>query len=629
MAARVLSPLAAGVAAWLAFALVRFAAGEAVATFALLALLATPAHVRYAIEAGTDAPALALMLASTWLVVREGRAGSRFLAGLLAGYAVITRSNAVFLLPCAALAFATRPKRIRALLAYAIGVSLPLGGWGLLAARAGGLPVDRNYLNVCWELYGQGVPWARFEATIGARFHSLAEVLAYDPLRAGLHILRNLFVQRFLDFRELTTPWLGVLALPGVVLLLGARQTRVWLSHALACSLVLAMVFYSARFGLYLLPFYLGAAGASLAWLASRLHDAGRARSWCAGTLRFATSALGLALVVFSGGTAAFETARHLADAPHETRIAGRALARMGLSDERILARKPHVAYFAGIQFVPLPTDQPLSRLSSWARAAGTRYLYYSGLEQVQRPEYGVLADSGVSLPGFEQILWGRLARDHFYSVYRLTNATADSAAFAGAYRAALLRYESRRRGSPEALLFVAVQQLDLGAPSEALVRLDRLERLGVRNPVVEKLRSLALFAIGDLEGAAEACRKAMTLETPTGWHWANLGEIRARQGRYAEARDCFGRAVQLEPASLDYLESLGRADISLEDYAGAASAYERCVRLAPRDASVRRFAMGAWRLAGNETRARQLYDEGVNTGLSPAALMGEAERAR
>ena len=239
------------------------------------------------------------------------------------------------------------------------------------------------------------------------------------------------------------------------------------------------------------------------------------------------------------------------------------------------------------------------------------------------RPGYGVLADSGLALPGLEQIAWGRLPRDHFYAVYRLTGATADSAAFTRDYLAALARYERRRPGSPEAALFVAAQLIELGAPAAALERLDALDRAGVRIAAVERYRSTALLALGDLDGAARACRAALILEPPAAWHWARLGEISARQRRFGEARDLFAKAVEVEPASLEYLELLGRAQVALRDYPAAAATFERAVRLAPHDADMRTYAMGAWQLAGNEARVHALYVEGLGAGITPAAVTG------
>ena len=629
IAARVLAPVAAGCAAWFAYALARLAMGPRVGTFTLVAMLAMPIQLRYAIEAGTDMPALAMMLASTWLVLRCGSARSLAVAGLLAGYAMLTRSHAAFLLPCAVLAIAMRPARLGRLAAYACAAAAPLLAWQWIAARAGGLPPDRNYLNVAWELYGYGVPWDRFETTTGARFHSMLDVLRFKPLRAVQHIARNLGAHRVQDLLQLTPPTLGLLVVPGLVRMALHRDARPWLVHAMACALLLAPVFYNARFALYLMPLYLAAAGASFEWLAERRRIALESRYRSPSKVDFATPGLALTLIAWSAWGGVSTAASELADAPHEVRIAGAALTRLGVAGAGIMARKPHVAWYARMRYVPYPTATRLANLPAQARAGGAGYLFFSGLEQIMRPGDAVLADSGLALPGFEQVLWGRLPRGHFYGVYRLTETHVDSATFATALYEALLRYEKRRPASPEAKLFVAVQLYEMGAPSEALKRLELLERAGSRDPAVERYRSLAYLATGDLAGAARACERAMTLEPQVAWHWQQLGEIRARQGNMKAARDAFAHAVDIEPANLACLESLGRAEIALRDFSAAAAAFERCVRLAPGNIAVRRDAMGAWELAGNGVRVRQLFADGVSGGASPAALAGAPSPTR
>lgn len=628
-AARVLGPVAAGCAAWFAFALARVAMGPAVATFTLLAMLAMPIQFRYAIEAGTDAPALALMLASTWLVLRNGSARSFVLAGLLAGYAMLTRGNAVFLLPCAALVIAARPGRLARYAAFGCAVALPLLAWRWIAERSGGLPADRNYLNIAWELYGHGVPWDRFETTTGTRFHSLFEVLAFDPLRACTHILRNLAGYRLLDLQQLTTPWLGVLAMPGLVRLAATRAARPWLLYAIGCAVLLAPVFYNARFALYLLPLYLAAAGASLEWLALRVRAYAITHRVPTQLAQAMIPGVAAAMIVGLAAGAVVVSTRELADAPHEVRLAGAALARFAVPGARIMARKPHVAWYAHMQYVPYPTSASLEDLPALARAAGAEYLFFSGIEQVMRPNDAVLADSGLALPGFQQVMWSRLPRGHFYSVYRLSSTHATHAEFSAALHDALLRYEAKRPGSPEAMLFVAAELYELGAVAEALARLERLERGGAHDPAVERYRSLALLASGDLEGAARACEQAMAIETPVAWHYQQLGETRARQARMSEARDAFARGVEVEPTNLACLESLGRAEIALRDFPAAAAAFEQRLRLVPGDIAARRDAMGAWKLAGNEVRVRQLFADGVSGGASAAALAGTTTPAR
>jgi len=322
-AARLLSPVAAGAAAWLAYLLSRRAANAAVATFVLLAMLASPVLVRHALQSGTDTPALALMLASTLLVLSGAGIGAGAAAGLLAGLAVLTRGNALFLVPCAALVLLAS-RRAPAFAAYAAGVAVPLALWNGIVSLHGGLPPDRNYLNVAWELYGRGVPWDQFQSTVGPRFRSMRDVFSYDPGRAAVHVARNLLAYRWLDARELVTLAPGVLAFPGLLVLARSERGRPWVLHGLACALVLAPVFYNARFALYLLPLYLAGAGESLVWLAALGERAAGAVAASGAPARAAATLAALAIVTATGWSAIAGSRDDLRDAPAKPMRASR-----------------------------------------------------------------------------------------------------------------------------------------------------------------------------------------------------------------------------------------------------------------------------------------------------------------
>jgi Flp pilus assembly protein TadD len=627
LAARLLSALSTGCAAWLAFVLVRRFAGGAVALFALAGLLANPAFLRYGVEAGTDAPALAFSLAATLGVLAASGPGALLGAGLAAALAILTRYNAAFLVPAAALVLLARPGRRRGLAWYAAGLALPLGAWLAVSARtAGGALPDQNYLNLAYELYGRDLPWDRFVAEVGSRFHSLGDVLRFAPAQAAGRVAWNLGAHFTRDLKELLPVWLGVLAGPGVLL---AARRRGWgapLLHAALCALTLAPVFYSTRFALYLLPFYLAGAGALLlewpetlgAWWRRPDGPPAPARP-----LRAWTVALAALLLAGSAYVAVFQLHWNLADAPRETRLAGEELRRRGLAGGRIMARKPHVAYFAGMDYAPMALSPSLGDLLATARAARVGYLFYSGIERLQRPEYAVLSDSGLVLPGLAQVAYRALGGQRFYAVYRVAGVAPDPAALADSLGRALLRYADRRGAEPEAQVYAAVQLEAAGRFREALDRLLPLERAGARDPAVAKLLSGAYFGLGAWDDAARECELAMKLEPPTAWHWARLAAVRVKQGRYAEAREGYRRAVELEPGNPAHLERLGLACVALHDFAAAADAFDRCVRLVPRDAGLRRYAIGAYQLAGNPRRARQILEEGVRAGIPLPQLLG------
>lgn len=624
LAARIVSALAAGLSVWLGFLVVQSFAPLTVALFVLAASIANPTLLRYGIEAGTDTPALALALAATVLALRGRGAGAVLGAGLLAGFAMLVRGNCVFLLPAAALVLFTRPRRFAMLAAFAAGAAVPLGAWAAAHhAVSGTLPHDRNFLNVAYELYGRALPWDLFETRIGARFHSLWDVLAYDPLGAAGRIGFNFIAHRFHDFTGLLPAWIGIFALLGLPRMAGDRSARPALAFAMLCALTLATVFYGARFALYLLPFELTAAGYAL-------HAVGRAvRARVAGpAAAHAPAWIAVGLVVASASSGAAALRSHLAEAPHEVRDAGAWLAANVPSGMRIVARKPHVAYHAGLTYVPFPRGG-VAALLERARDERASYAFYSPLELVQRPECAVLSDSGVVLPGLDQVGYRSFADGRFFAVYRVTDVDPTPEELADALVPALERYASRRADDPAAQVFAAAQLVSIERPTEAIARLEPFVREHPDEGPALALLSTASFMAGDLERAYETCARALALGPETAWHHARLGAVRAAQGRTADARVHFERAVALEPAHVDHLRELGLSCAATGDYRAAAEAFERALRLAPADLGLRRYAIGAYMKMGDRARAAALIRDGRRAGLSVDRMMDPAATGR
>ncbi|HTM58675.1 MAG TPA: glycosyltransferase family 39 protein, partial [Candidatus Udaeobacter sp.] len=259
-----------------AFRLIRGFLGPRVALASLIALLATPVFVRAAIECGTDMPALALALAATGLVAAasaSGRGSTLIAAGAVAGYAAITRYNALILLPAALCVLLRPPGRTRESSAsaggpwrraalYSIAFAVPVGAW-ILAQVAGhkGALENGNYINIAFEFYGRNTSWELFWLEAAPKFHSFAEVFRYDPARFVTHLAMNLATRWWTDAHLLLPVWIGAIAVPGMVLSWW-RRPGVWLMtvHFLLGYAVLCLTFYAPRFFLYLIPFYLSGA---------------------------------------------------------------------------------------------------------------------------------------------------------------------------------------------------------------------------------------------------------------------------------------------------------------------------------------------------------------------------------
>jgi Flp pilus assembly protein TadD len=484
-----------------------------------------------------------------------------------------------------------------------------------MARRAGGIPPDRSHWTVAWELYGAGLPFDQFLIRQGQRFHSMLDVLAFDPARAATHVAGNLARHRLQEVRELVPPWMGVLAVPGLVLLPRSRATGLWFAHAVACAAVLALVFYNPRFGLYLAPLLVAAAGATLRAIATR---------WPAS--RNVVAGVGALLLAANLFVAIRETRAHLGAAPHETRVLGSMLAReprttAARADLGVMARKPHAAWFAGRRFVPLPANGSLRDLRDAARSTGAAYLVFTPIEQEQRPQYSLLADSGLVLPGFRQLDWIRLPKGGA-ALYRFTDETVDPAAFDAAHERALREHVRHLPGDAAAVHEVALQLAQLRHYDEALALIEKLRAQGARDGRIEELRSSLYFELGALDSSEAACREAMRLMPPTGWHWARLGTIQAREQRWNEAQRSYQLALGFEPTNLEYLAGYSYSQAAAGDTRGAAATLERALYLAPDNAGIRQLAIEMLSRSGETARAQALLEDGLRRGIPRERLL-------
>src|SRR5262249_31793408 len=89
---------------------------------------------------------------------------------------------------------------------------------------------------------------------------------------------------------------------------------------------------------------------------------------------------------------------------PVETLAAGRAIAAQAHAGDRVLARKAHVAYAAGLEPVLFPDVHTRPELGEFRRREKIRFLYFSWYELRLRPQFGSLLDTAAAVPGLTPI---------------------------------------------------------------------------------------------------------------------------------------------------------------------------------------------------------------------------------
>jgi len=196
--------------------------------------------------------------------------------------------------------------------------------------------------------------------------------------------------------------------------------------------------------------------------------------------------------------------------------------------------------------------------------------------------------------------------------------AEGDITAAASAYGEALRLAPEH----PDALNLMGTALLQLGHADEAVDHLARAARKMKNHPAVHGNLGQACLAAGHYDQAREAFRKASRLEPGNVYYrlgtaaalakqgkldeaetllrnqtrrfaneplvWFNLGNVLRDAGRPAEALDCFGEALRLNPGHLDARNNRAGVLHALERFDEAEREYRACIAAAPKYALAR-----------------------------------------
>jgi len=507
LAAELIAVGSMSAALWFWWSLLARRAGPGLALLTVLFLAGNAQFFRYGWSATTDAPSLALQAAALWaLLGGQGSPRRLVVAGLLAGLAFLTRYNSVALLPAGlatiALGWADVPRgqRLRGALWFAGGFLLPVAPWVAYSAAHGGSLQLKLHHNIAYEVFARpkGIVWDHYARDLEPQFPTLWSVIARDPMAVLTRMLFNVFDHLRLDATILVGYPLASVAAAGFWLLLWdgalARLKPILLAMVLL-FLALVPAFHSERYSLAVLPLWaLLAAGA----FASPQFALVRGRVWWKLLLVPAV------LVPVLATTRAF-TARVLDQLPVEVLDAARQVRPHVRPGEKVMARKPHFAWYAGLTPAPIPLTDSLSQWGEAARREGARWLYFSWPEAELRPRFEWLLDSTSAAPG----LTLRAATVHWPAlVYEIGPRFGEEPAWMrndtliALHRArARTLYDERDRNSR---VFLAMHEFSLGNHDAARGYIEQLLQLAPRDPEVLLMAADNRLQMQDPAGALE-----------------------------------------------------------------------------------------------------------------------------
>ena len=133
-------------------------------------------------------------------------------------------------------------------------------------------------------------------------------------------------------------------------------------------------------------------------------------------------------------------------------------------------------------------------------------------------------------------------------------------------------------------LLALAQAQLLAQRPADALTSLDRIKPDAAEYVSALKVKARALYLLSR-DAEAEKTLKDAAARAPTDAEIPyNLGRIYYQQSRHAEAADAFRRATTLDPAAYRAWDNLGLVSEALGDVAQAQQHYLKAIALVHKD---------------------------------------------
>ena len=370
---------------------------------AQLLVLAGEEFAVFAINATTDVFFLLLCLACLVAFMSDridlSARWRTALTAALASLAYLTRYNglflaATFLIGITALNFfrVDRRERLRLVALFATVFLLVASPWLYANYKHRGSPFyNTNYLNIATEYYRElADAQVNQDGTrpLEEKFHSLGDVLRYDPRRMIAHYPENLFdqIQKTVT-SNLVNRWVGWAAVIGIGLALIERRSRpviLALISGVIYLMLMALTHWETRYFFYIMALYAGFA----VYAAGRPLELLRSRGWLKHPA-FALVPVALVLTMWALSVARTRDslARFLASHPAEVLRACEYFRDQQIRGARVMARKPHVAFICGQEWVFFPVVKSLDELREQIRENRVDYVLFSSVEAARRRE--------------------------------------------------------------------------------------------------------------------------------------------------------------------------------------------------------------------------------------------------
>jgi hypothetical protein len=409
--------LSASILIFLTFELVKKIFSPIVSLFVSLLLAFNPIFVQYTYSAGTDMMFNVLAVATLFFFFKDNELNYRniIIAAVLGGLSYLTRYNGVFLLGFVFIILFvnywnnTWLQRVKSSIVFVAVFILTFTPWGIYCLNEkGSFFYNENYKNIAYELYGKGkVAWDQFWFSESSSFTSLFDVIGRDPILFISTTIGNIGEHFLLDMERLMGWYVGVFIVLGLIFLLisnplknwKGRETGYYLSNLFFFAL-LTLVFYSERFSIFLISFY------SVIAIQPFFKEKFTANKYIPSKLGYL---IAISLIAVTLAKSISFNSSRINSGPQELLVLQEWYDENIPKSERgnkIAARKAHVAYYLGMDFVLLPMANSYEEFIEKLHQYNVDYLYFSTIEASMRREFQSLLNPKSNHPGLKVVVY-------------------------------------------------------------------------------------------------------------------------------------------------------------------------------------------------------------------------------
>lgn len=384
----------------------------------------SPEFPQFAISATTDALFLLLTVAFLLIFTRDSLSVRHrvVLCGVLGALAWITRYNGAFLMISAVIAIVLLDyfnlswrDRVVSTLILIAAFCITASPWMYANYVNRGSPFyNANHLNMATEFYPELVEGkTNQDATrpLENVFRSFGDVIRYDPVRVAKHYPLNVWQSiEQSAYSTLMSPWVAWTALAGIVIALSRTRSKkvlFVLISALLYVLIIGLTHWETRYYFFLMVVCAGFAAYTIV------------AAFTSGYRAMQAAALVLFAIMWlsSFGMARKDLTGFLKSQPLEILAARDFLKQQGVTSGRIVARKPHLPFVAGLEWIFFPQVKSVDELGQWLETNPANYVVISSIETRRRKELASLREPDTA-PSWLKLEWKN--DDPLFILYRI-----------------------------------------------------------------------------------------------------------------------------------------------------------------------------------------------------------------